>query len=66
MYFEIRPESDEPNIVSEFRLLIPVNSNRVQLFWEGHKNLCLVNVKTIRRMAQIFVAFSEKLNFKIG
>ena len=39
MYFEIRPESDEPNIVSEFRLLIPVNSNRVQLFWEGHKNL---------------------------
>ena len=40
MYFEIRPESDEPNIVSEFRLLIPVNSNRVQLFWEGHKNLC--------------------------
>ena len=26
-------------------------------------NQSLVNVKTIRRMAQIFVAFSEKLNF---
>ena len=45
---------------------------KVQLFWEGHKNLChrpygfdiyLVNVKTMA-MAQIFVAFSEKLNFK--
>ena len=45
---------------------------KVQLFWEGHKNLrhppydfdiYLVNVKTIRRIAQIFVAFSEKLNF---
>ena len=46
---------------------------KVQLFWEGCKNLrhppygfdiYLVNVKTIRRMAQIFVAFLEKLNFK--
>ena len=45
---------------------------KVQLFWEGHKNLdyhpygfdiYLVNVKTIRRMAKIFVAFSQKLNF---
>ena len=45
---------------------------KVQLFWEGRKNLrhppygfeiYLLNVKTIRRMAQIFVAFSEKLNF---
>ena len=26
-------------------------------------DIYLVNVKTIRRMAQIFVAFSEKLNF---
>ena len=42
---------------------------KVQLFWEGHKNLrniphgldiYLVNV---RKIAQIFVAFSEKLNF---
>ena len=48
---------------------------KVQLFWEGHKNLrhppygfdiYLVNVKTIRRMTQIFVAFSEKLNFNIA
>ena len=46
---------------------------KVQLFWEGHKNLrnlphgfdiYLVNVKTMRKIAQIFVAFSEKLNFK--
>ena len=43
---------------------------KVQLFWEGHNNLpCgfdiyLVNVKTVRQIAQIFVAFSEKLNFK--
>ena len=50
-----------------------LNTFKVQLFWEGHKNLrhppyrfdiYLVNVKTIRRMAQIFVAFTEKLNFK--
>ena len=31
---------------------------KVQLFWEGHKN-----VKTIRQIAQTFVALSEKLNF---
>ena len=45
---------------------------KVQLFWEGYKNLrnlpqgfdiYLVNVKTMRKIAQIFVAFSEKLNF---
>ena len=45
---------------------------KVQLFWEGQKNLrniphgfdiYLVNVKTMRKIAQIFVAFSEKLNF---
>ena len=28
-------------------------------------DIYLVNVKTIRRMAQIFEAFSEKLNFKV-
>ena len=48
-------------------------SSKVQLFWEGHKNvrnrpygfeIYLVNVKTIRTIAHIFVAFSEKLNFK--
>ena len=46
---------------------------KVQLFWEGHKKvysivltvfqIYLVNVKTIRTIAQIFVAFPEKLNF---
>ena len=44
---------------------------KVQLFWEGHKNVrnrpygfeILVNVKTMRTIVQIFVAFSEKLNF---
>ena len=45
---------------------------KVQLFWEGHKNLrnlphgfdiYLVNFKTIRQIAQIIVAFSEKLIF---
>ena len=44
-------------------------TTKVQLFWGGHKNLRslrhgfdikLVNFKTIR---QIFVAFSENLNF---
>ena len=45
---------------------------KVQLFWEGHKNLhirpygfdiYLLNVKTIRKIAQLFLAFSENLNF---
>ena len=45
---------------------------KVQLFWEGHKNLhnlpyafdiYLVNIKSIWKIAQIFVVFSEKLNF---
>ena len=47
-------------------------SSKVQLFWEGHKNernrpygfeIYLVNFKTIRMIAHISVAFSEKLNF---
>ena len=47
---------------------------KVQLFWEGHKNvrncpygfeIYLVNVKTMRKIAKNFVAFSEKLNFTI-
>ena len=46
---------------------------KVQLFCEGHKNLCNLshdfdvyweNVKNMWKIAQIFVAFSEKLNFK--
>ena len=32
-----------------------------QLFWEGHTKF--VNVQTMRKIVQIFVAFSEKLNF---
>ena len=48
------------------------NEVKVQLLREGHKNLrnlphgfdiYLVNVKTNKKIAQIFVAFSEKLNF---
>ena len=44
-----------------------------QLFWEGHKNvrnrpygfeIYLVNIKTMRTIAQIVVIFSKKLNFK--
>ena len=44
----------------------------VQLFWESHKNLrnlphgldiYIVNIQTMRKIAQIFVAFSENLNF---
>ena len=46
--------------------------DKVQLFWEGHKNgrkrpygfeIYLENNKTLRAIAQIFMAFSEKLNF---
>ena len=45
---------------------------KVQIFWEGRKNLRnrphgfdihYVNFKTIKTIAHIFVAFSEKLNF---
>ena len=45
---------------------------KIQLFWERHKNLphppygldiYLVNIQTIRRMTQICVFFSKKLNF---
>ena len=43
-----------------------------QLFWEGHKilpnlphdlDINLVHVRTMRKILQIFVTFSEKLNF---
>ena len=49
-----------------------IHAFKVQLFWEGHKNLrklpygfdiYLVSSQTIRQIAQIFVVFSEKLNF---
>ena len=45
---------------------------KVQLFWEGHKNhpygfeIYLVDVKTMKTIAQIFVAFSEKMNFNMN
>ena len=51
-----------------------IRFGNVQLFWEGHKNLrdlphgldiYLVNVQTMRKIVQIFVAFSEKLNFNM-
>ena len=57
---------------SKIQIHVLNRSNKVQLFWEGHKNLrnlphgfdiYLVSVKTMRKIAQIFVAFSEKLNF---
>ena len=43
---------------------------KVQLFWEGHNlrnlphglDIYLVNVQTMRMIAHIFVAFSEKPN----
>ena len=47
--------------------------HNVQFIWEDHKNLRnlphgfdvhQVNVKTMRKIAQIFEVFSEKLNFK--
>ena len=47
---------------------------KVQLFWEGHKNLrnlphgfdvYQVNVKTMKNITQIFVPFSKKLNFDL-
>ena len=47
----------------------------VHIFSEGHKNvrncpygfeIYLLNVKTVRTIAQIFVGFSEKLNFKLA
>ena len=50
---------------SSWHQLISAES-KVQLFWEGHKNgfdIYLLNIKTMRNIAQIFVAFSEKLNF---
>ena len=49
-----------------------ISNLKVQLFWEGHKNLVqtssrfwcyLVMSKPWGRLHQIFVAFSEKLNF---
>ena len=52
--------------------IMKLDWSKVQLFWECHTNyrnlphgidIYLVNVKTMRAIAQIFVALSEKLNF---
>ena len=70
MYFIKNPQT---TIALTF--LTHIISGKVQLFWEGHKNvrnrpygfeIYLLNVKTIRTIAQIYVAFSEKLNFIDG
>ena len=71
----------EPNIsqshkdFNELVKYILSKVSKVQLFLEGHKNLhhppygfdiYLVNDKTIRKIAQMFVTFSEKLNFTLA
>jgi hypothetical protein len=52
-----------------------VGLSKVQLFWEGHKNLhnlphgfdvYYVTFITTRKIAPIFVAFSEKMNTNGG
>ena len=58
----------------QYIAFVPVNISCYQKVykWQGHKNLhnlphgfdiYLVNIKTMRKIAQIFVAFSEKLKF---
>ena len=56
---------EESNILLKYKL---------QLFWEGHKyvrnrpygfEIYLINIKTIKKIAQIFAAFLGKLNFII-
>ena len=66
--YEVMNFLDNDRFMTPLKFLESIKDERdkVQLFWEGHKNLrhppygfdiYLVNVK-------IFVAFSEKLNFK--
>ena len=59
-------------VTRNISLLFKCFRNKVQLFWERYKNvrnrpygfeIYLVNVKTMRTVAQIFVLFTEKLNF---
>ena len=54
------------------QIFVRLKLGKVQLFWEGYKNwhnlphgcdIYLVIVKTKRKIAPIFVAFSGKLNF---
>ena len=56
----------------KMHFISPIYIYKVQLCWEGHKNsrniphgfdIYLLNVKTMRTIAQFFVAFSENLNF---
>ena len=51
---------------------VDISKTKAQFFLEGHKSLrnlphgfdiYLVNIKTMRKIVQIFIAFSEKLNF---
>ena len=74
MNFYKKPEPEPHKIGSNIFVRLLRKIVKVQLFWEGHNNLrnlpygfdnYLVNVKTIRQIVQTFVAFSEKLNFKI-
>ena len=58
------------NAAKTYKLFLLVRFETVQVFWKGHKNLknlplLLSNVKTSGRFIQIFVAFSENLNFKL-
>ena len=59
-------------VINNVKVAIVVLFDKVQLSWEGHKKLrnvphgldiYLVNAQTMRKIAQIFVAFSEKVNF---
>ena len=64
---------DEPYLDITFNVTMRlVHTIKVQLFWEGQKNLrnrphgfviYLLNVKAMRMIAQMFVVFLEKLNF---
>ena len=67
-----KSDSDSDAYVVPCPTQTKIFDGKVQLFWEGHKNvhncpngfeIYLVTVKTIRTIAHIFVAFSEKLNF---
>ena len=59
-------------VINNVKVAIVVLFDKVQLFWEGHKKLCnvphgldiyLVIAQTMRKIVQIFVTLSEKLNF---
>ena len=48
---------------------ISTRFGKVRIFWETHKiwkNLYLVNFQSMRKIAQVFVCFSESLNFTVS